>query len=81
MSSLKDRGLHGVKLFISDAPGGLKAARKAIFHTVPWQHCQFHLQQNAQSYVPKRSMKQDVVGQLRAIFTAPDNQEALLWFF
>ena len=77
MSSLKDRGLHGVKLFISDAHGGLKAARKAIFPTVPWQRCQFHLQQNAQSYVPKRSMKQEVAGRIRAIFTAPDNQEAL----
>ncbi len=77
MSSLKDRGLHGVKLFISDAHGGLKAARKAIFPTVPWQRCQFHLQQNAQSYVPKRSMKQEVAGRIKAIFTAPDNQEAL----
>ncbi len=77
MSSLKDRGLYGVKLFISDAHGGLKAARKAIFPTVPWQRCQFHLQQNAQSYVPKRSMKQKVAGRIRAIFTAPDNQEAL----
>jgi putative transposase len=77
ISSLKDRGLHGVKLFISDAHAGLKAARKAIFPTVPWQRCQFHLQQNAQSYVPKRSMKQEIAGRIRAIFTAPDNQEAL----
>jgi len=77
MSSLKDRGLHGVKLFISDAHGGLKAARTAIFPTVPWQRCQFHLQQNAQGYVPKRSMKPEVAGRIRAIFTAPDNQEAL----
>ena len=77
ISSLKDRGLHGVKLFISDAHQGLKAARKAIFPSVPWQRCQFHLQQNAQSYVPKQSMKKEVAGRIRAIFTAPDNQEAL----
>lgn len=75
--NLKDRGLHGVKLFISDAHGGLKAARKAVFPTVPWQRCQFHLQQNAQSYVPKKSMKQEVADRIRAIFTAPDNEEAL----
>lgn len=74
---LKDRGLHGVKLFVSDAHQGLKAARKAIFPSVPWQRCQFHLQQNAQSYIPKRSMKKEVAGRIRAIFTAPDNQEAL----
>lgn len=77
ISSLKDRGLHGVKLFISDAHKGLKAARRAVFPTVPWQRCQFHLQQNAQSHVPKRSMKEEVAGRIRAIFTAPDNQEAL----
>jgi putative transposase len=77
ISSLKDRGLHGVQLFISDAHEGLKAARKAIFPTVPWQRCQFHLQQNAQSYVPKRSMKQEVSNHIRAIFTASNGQEAL----
>jgi len=77
ISKLKDRGLHGVKLFISDAHEGLKAARKAIFPSVPWQRCQFHLQQNAQSYVPKRTMKKEVAGRIRAIFTAVDNQEAL----
>jgi putative transposase len=57
LSSLKDRGLHGVTLFISDAHEGLKAARKAIFPSVPWQRCQFHLQQNAQKYVPRQRMK------------------------
>jgi len=76
MSNLKDRGLHGVKLFISDAHKGLKAARQAIFPAVPWQRCQFHLQQNAQGYIPKRSMKKEVASKIRAIFTAPDNQEA-----
>lgn len=76
MSNLKDRGLHGVKLFISDAHKGLKAARQAIFPAVPWQRCQFHLQQNAQGYIPKRSLKKEVASKIRAIFTAPDNQEA-----
>ena len=77
LGSLKDRGLHGVKLFISDAHEGLKAARNAIFPTVPWQRCQFHLQQNAQQYVPRQHMKQEVAERIRAIFTALDNQEAL----
>ena len=31
ISSLTDRGFHGVKLFVSDAHQGLKSARKAIF--------------------------------------------------
>jgi transposase-like protein len=76
LSSLKDRGLHGVKLFISDAHEGLKAARRAIFPTVPWQRCQFHLQQNAQNYVPRRRMKHEVAERIRSIFTAPNDEEA-----
>ncbi len=74
---LKDRGLHGVKLFISDAHEGLKAARNTIFPTVPWQRCQFHLQQNAQHYVPRQQMKHEVAERIRTIFTAPDDKEAV----
>ena len=76
LSALKDCGLYGIKLFISDAHEGLHAARNAVFPTVPWQRCQFHLQQNAQSYVPKQSMKQEVADRIRAIFAATDEQEA-----
>jgi transposase-like protein len=47
MSELKDRGLYGIELIVSDAHEGLKAARRAVFPSVPWQRCQFHLQQNA----------------------------------
>lgn len=64
---LFERGLHGIELIISDAHLGLKAARKAVFRSVPWQRCQFHLQQNAQSHVPKRS----VASGIRAILQAP----------
>jgi transposase-like protein len=77
LASLKDRGLYGVRLFISDAHEGLKAARDAVFPTVPWQRCQFHLQQNAQKYVPRQAMKKEVADRLRSIFTAPSEEEAL----
>jgi len=76
LSDLKDRGLHGVRLFIADAHEGLKAARNAVFPAVPWQRCQFHLQQNAQKYVPKQHMKSEVAGRIRTIFNAPDDAEA-----
>jgi transposase-like protein len=76
LTSLVDRGLHGVKLITSDAHAGLKAAKQAVFPSVPWQRCQFHLQQNAQSYVPKKSMKAEVADDIRAVFNAPDDEEA-----
>ena len=76
LEELQKRGLHGLKLIISDSHAGLKAARKAVFPTVPWQRCQFHLQQNAQSYVPKKEMKADVASDVRAILNATDREDA-----
>lgn len=73
---LVSRGLHGIKLIISDAHSGLKAARKAVFPSVPWQRCQFHLQQNAQAYVTKATCKREVADSLRAVFNAENAVEA-----
>ena len=74
--SLLARGMHGVELVVSDDHSGLGAARKAVLPAVPWQRCQFHLQQNAQSYVPKQSIKGEVAQDLRNVFNAPNRQEA-----
>lgn len=76
LQSLTARGLSGVELIISDAHAGLKQARKAVFGGTPWQRCQFHLQQNAQAYVPRQSMKEEVAAAIRAILNAPNRQEA-----
>ena len=60
LQSLVARGLIGIELIISAAHVGLQAARKAVFSGIPWQRCQFHLQQNASQYVPRQSMKQNL---------------------
>ena len=41
-----------------------------MFAGVPWNRCQFHLQQNAQAYVPKQEMKTSVAADIRSIFNA-----------
>jgi putative transposase len=76
LKGLVARGLTGLQYIVSDAHQGLSAARQAVFGSVPWQRCQFHLQQNAQSYVPKKEMKSQVARDLRAIFNAPDRAAA-----
>ena len=76
LKSLKDRGMHGVKLVISDDHAGLGAARRAVLGSVPWQRCQFHLQQNAGAYVPRQSMRKEVAADIRAMFNAPDKMTA-----
>ena len=35
LTDLKDCGLHGIELFIADDHAGLKAARRAVFPSVP----------------------------------------------
>ena len=76
LESLKKRGLGGVQLITSDDHAGLRAARLAIFGSLPWQRCQFHLQQNAQAYVPHKDMQTEVAEDIRTIFNAPDRTTA-----
>ena len=76
LQGLVARGLAGVQLVISDAHGGLQAARRAVFGGVPWQRCQFHLQQNAGAYVPRQDQRAEVAADIRAIFTALNRHEA-----
>jgi putative transposase len=76
LKGLKDRGLRGVQLVISDDHEGLGAARRAILGSVPWQRCQFHLQQNAGAHVPRQSMRVEVAADIRSVFNAPDRKTA-----
>lgn len=76
LASLQERGLHGVRYIVSDDHAGLKEARQGRFSGVPWQRCQFHLQQNAMQYVPKVAMREQVGDDLRNVFNAPDRSEA-----
>jgi len=74
--SLVERGLQGVQLIISDDHHGLRKARQAVFTGTPWQRCQFHLQQNASQYVPRKYMQAEVAADIRAVFNAPDRSQA-----
>ena len=76
LKSLLDRGLHGVRLITSDAHSGLKAARQSLFNGVRWQRCQFHLQQNAQAYVPKKTMQKRVHDDIADVFAGPNGELA-----
>ncbi len=76
LKSLLDRGLHGVRLISSDAHPGLGAARQSLFNGVPWQRCQFHLQRNAQAYVPKKTMQKQVSDDIADIFAASSGELA-----
>lgn len=76
LESLVNRGLRGLKMITSDNHSGLKNARKSVFPSVPWQRCQFHLQQNANAYIPKKSIQSEVHNDIRDIFNMPSKTEA-----
>jgi transposase-like protein len=76
LEGLQQRGLFGVRLVISDDHAGLKAALMARLPNVPWQRCQFHLQQNALHLVPRQSQRSEVAEGLRGVFQAPTRAEA-----
>lgn len=73
---LQKRGLSGVQLFISDDHAGMRAARWAVFPSVKWQRCQFHMAQNAQSYAPKKTLQPELGEALRTIFQSLDYETA-----
>ncbi len=79
LSGLVERGLGGVRLIVSDSHAGLKAARQAVFGGIPWQRCQFHLQQNANQYVPRKDVRKEVAADIRKIFNAPDQAVAEMY--
>ena len=74
--SLLERGLHGVELIVSDAHAGLQEARRACFHNVPWQRCQFHLLRNALAHVPRQEMKREVIDDLHSVLDSADERSA-----
>ena len=74
---LQARGMHGMRLMISDDHPGIRAARRAVFPSLKWQRCQFHLSQNAQSYAPKKSMRMEIGEVMREIFNSPTLEFAL----
>ena len=71
LRSLRDRGLDGVQLVISDAHSGLKAAISRVFQGAGWQRCKVHLMRNLLAHVPK-SHKEMIAATVRTIFAQPD---------
>lgn len=74
LRGLRRRGLTGIKLVISDAHEGLKAAIGQVF-SATWQRCRVHFMRNVLACVPKTS--QSLVGTLiRQVFVQPDSENA-----
>ena len=74
LKHLKERGLQGVRLMISDACLGLTEAIAEVFPDADWQRCAVHFYRNVFSHVPNAKVR-DVAAMLKAIH-AQENREA-----
>lgn len=73
--SLVERGLHGVRLVISDDHRGLVKAIREQLLGAGWQRCRVHCTRNAQDLVP-RSARSMVASAIRAVLEQPDEPSA-----
>jgi len=74
LKGLLRRGLRGVKLVVSDAHEGLKAAIRRVLGAA-WQRCRVHWMRNALAHVPKGQQTM-VAAALRQAFLQPDQEGA-----
>jgi putative transposase len=73
---LKDRGLSGVQLLVSDAHAGIKAAASRHLQGAAWQRCQVHFKRELLKKVSyKRSA--ELMADVKAIFAGEDAAECL----
>jgi len=76
LRSLVKRGLHGVRLVISDAHEGLKKALATVLGGASWQRCRVHFMRNLLATVP-HGAREPVAALVRTIFAQPDHRSAL----
>lgn len=76
MRHLKERGLDGTRLFVSDACLGLVDALGEVFPAGQWQRCVVHWYRNGWSHVPKSKVK-ELSAMLKAIHAQEDRAAAL----
>jgi transposase-like protein len=74
LRSLMRRGLRGVKLVISDAHEGLKAAARKVLGST-WQRCRVHFMRNALAHVGAKQ-RQMVAAAIRTAFTQETQKAA-----
>jgi putative transposase len=72
---LKQRGLRGVQMLVSDKCLGLVEAIGEFYPEASWQRCMVHWYRNVMSVVPKGKVK-EVMAMLKAIHAQEDRQAA-----
>jgi putative transposase len=75
--SLKDRGLGPVKLVVSDAHRGIRAAIARHLQGATWQRCRVHFKREMGRKVSYKKLK-ELMGDLAGVFAPEQKQECLV---
>jgi transposase-like protein len=76
VGNLKERGLTGVRLFISDKCMGLVESLAEYYPEALWQRCTVHFYRNVFANVPSTKVR-EVAAMLKAIHAQEDRQAAI----
>lgn len=74
--SLKERGLHGVEMVISDAHQGLQNAIARFFDGAAWQRCRFHFIRDFVDKIRDKEQKAEFVRLVKMIYEQKDKAAA-----
>jgi putative transposase len=75
MRGLRDRGLTGVRLVITDAHGGLIKAASEVFVGATWQRCKVHFGRNVVDHAPV-ALKKKLSAAVHEIFKKESKEDA-----
>ena len=74
--SLKDRGVRGIRLIVSDAHGGIVNAMERHFQGVAWQRCRVHFKRELCKKVSCKK-RGELMDDIRGVFYPEDRHECL----
>jgi len=75
LSGLRQRGLHGVELVVSDHHEGLKHAVREVIPESVWQRCYVHFLRNCLDHLPRKA-DDDCLRELRWLYDRRNIDEA-----
>ena len=75
LSTLRDRGLHGVEYVVSDDHDGLRRAIQEVLTDAAWQRCYVHFLRNALDHIPRKA-DDDCLQELRWLYDRRNVDEA-----
>ena len=77
LQNLRDRGLEGVEMFVSDESGAIRSALEHVYPEVAWQHCTFHRLQALRAAVGPTDYRDLMVAEAACIFRCPSKRAAI----